>query len=51
MTGFIRGLFGRKNQQTRAAQPMHTGAFFLNEDDAKTFGDFDYMCGKFRPWK
>ena len=43
MTGFIRGLFGRKNQQTRAAQPKQTGAFFLNEDDAKTFGDIDYM--------
>ena len=42
MTGFIRGLFGRKNQQA-PAQPKQTGAFFLSEDDAKTFGDIDYM--------
>ncbi|RZM79001.1 hypothetical protein [Leptolyngbya iicbica] len=43
MTGFIRGLFGRKNSQSAAAQPKQTGAFFLSEDDAKTFGDIDYM--------
>jgi len=43
MTGFIRGLFGRKDKQSASAQPRQTGAFFLSEDDAKTFGDIDYM--------
>lgn len=43
MTGFIRGLFGRKEKQSAAPQPRQTGAFFLSEDDAKTFGDIDYM--------
>ncbi|MEM6517836.1 MAG: hypothetical protein AAF722_00730 [Cyanobacteria bacterium P01_C01_bin.70] len=42
MTGFIRGLFGR-NKQGSASQPQQKGAFFLSEDDAKTFGDIDYM--------
>ncbi|MGF1457580.1 MAG: hypothetical protein ACFBSG_00990 [Leptolyngbyaceae cyanobacterium] len=42
MTGFIRGLFGR-NKQNRAPQPRQTGAFFLSDDEAKTFGDIDYM--------
>lgn len=40
MTGFIRGLFGGKK---RPPAPKNTGAFFLSEDDAKTFGDIDYM--------
>lgn len=43
MTGFIRGLFSRNNKQSRAAKPKQTGAFFLSEDEAKTFGDIDYM--------
>ncbi|WP_204141634.1 hypothetical protein [Halomicronema sp. CCY15110] len=43
MTGFIRGLFSRKNSKPSAPQPKQTGAFFLSEDDAKTFGDIDYM--------
>ncbi len=43
MTGFIRGLFGRKNNQPSAPKPRQTEAFFLSEDDAKTFGDIDYM--------
>ncbi|MEM9120071.1 MAG: hypothetical protein AAGD09_19630 [Cyanobacteria bacterium P01_F01_bin.56] len=43
MTGFIRGLFGRKDKQPSASQPRQTGAYFLSEDDAKTFGDIDYM--------
>jgi hypothetical protein len=44
MTGFIRGLFSRNNKQPRAPKPpKQTGAFFLSEDDAKTFGDIDYM--------
>ena len=37
MTGFIRGLFGGNKQ------PEDSGAYFLSEDDAKTFGDIDYM--------
>ncbi|MEL6381925.1 MAG: hypothetical protein AAFQ89_05530 [Cyanobacteria bacterium J06626_18] len=37
MTGFIRGLFSRNKQ------PGNSGAFFLSDDDAKTFGDIDYM--------
>lgn len=40
MTGFIRGLFGGKK---KPAAPKNTGAFFLSEDEAKTFGDIDYM--------
>lgn len=44
MTGFIRGLFTRKNKQPRAPQPPKpTGAFFLSEDDAKSFGNIEYM--------
>lgn len=43
MTGFIRGLFSRKDKKTSAPQPRQTGAFFLSEDDAKTYGDIDYM--------
>lgn len=38
MTGFIRGLFGR-NKDTQS----NSGAFFLNEDDAKSFGDIEFM--------
>ncbi|MEO0986316.1 MAG: hypothetical protein AAFY20_12290 [Cyanobacteria bacterium J06639_14] len=37
MTGFIRGLFGGNKQSGES------GAYFLSEDDAKTFGDIDYM--------
>ena len=37
MTGFIRGLFGGNKQ------PRDSEAYFLSEDDAKTFGDIDYM--------
>ncbi|MBE7381223.1 MAG: hypothetical protein F6J95_007410 [Leptolyngbya sp. SIO1E4] len=40
MTGFIRGLFGGNKQPSA---PKEGGAFFLDEDDAKTFGDIDYM--------
>ncbi|MGJ3250725.1 MAG: hypothetical protein ACFE0J_06300 [Elainellaceae cyanobacterium] len=47
MTGFIRGLFGSKRKQgagenanTAAKKPK---AYFLDSDDAKTFGDIDYM--------
>ena len=43
MTGFIRGLFGQKNTQPSVPQPRQTGAYFLDEDEAKTFGDIEYM--------
>jgi len=43
MTGFIRGLFSRNGKKSAAPQPRPTGAFFLSDDDAKTFGDIDYM--------
>jgi hypothetical protein len=44
MTGFIRGLFSRNNKQPRAPKPpKQTGAYFLSDDDAKSFGDIDYM--------
>lgn len=43
MTGFIRGLFGGKKQPSAPKPPRDRGAFFLSEDDAKTFGDIDYM--------
>jgi len=43
MTGFIRGLFSRKGKQSSPPQPRQTGAFFLTEDEAKTFSDINYM--------
>lgn len=57
MTGFIRGLFGGKaknpgesdrpvRQQRAAQQPTIKqvgGAYFLNEDDAKSYGNIEYM--------
>ncbi|NJR40546.1 MAG: hypothetical protein HC781_19070 [Leptolyngbyaceae cyanobacterium CSU_1_4] len=43
MTGFIRGLFGSKSKRNveEVSQPQE--AFYLPDDDAKTFGDIDYM--------
>jgi hypothetical protein len=38
MTGFIKGLF-RRNQDVSDKK----GAYYLEPDDAKTFGDIDYM--------
>lgn len=38
MTGFIRGLFGGGKNNQQSSQ-----AFFLEPDDAKTFGNIDYM--------
>lgn len=38
MIGFIRGLFGGRKEQ----EPQK-GAFFLDSDQAKTFGNLDYM--------
>ncbi|MEB3355739.1 MAG: hypothetical protein VKK04_03270 [Synechococcales bacterium] len=47
MTGFIRGLFGTRKkaeQFDEEAQPQKQGgAYFLTPDDARTFGDIDYM--------
>ncbi|WOD37850.1 hypothetical protein [Nodosilinea sp. E11] len=57
MTGFIRGLFGGKaknpgeadrpvRQQPAAQQPTIKqvgGAYFLSEDDAKSYGNIEYM--------
>lgn len=57
MTGFIRGLFGGKaknpgeadrsvRKQPAPQQPtikQAGGAYFLNEDDAKSYGDIEYM--------
>lgn len=47
MTGFIRGLFGKKKKDDAGSSdgdaPKRKGAYFLEPDDAKTFGDIDYM--------
>ncbi len=46
MTGFIRGLFGSRKAETDAgstATPGDSGAYFLDADSAKTYGDIDYM--------
>lgn len=55
MTGFIRGLFGGKSRKSGESapsvkpsrptrQPESEGnAFYLTPDDAKTYGDIDYM--------
>lgn len=43
MTGFIRGLFGGK--KVKPLQPKESGgsSYFLDADEAKSFGDLDYM--------
>ncbi len=43
MTGFIRGLFGGKKEPRAPKPPRAGGAFFLDEDEAKTLGNIDYM--------
>jgi len=53
MTGFIRGLLGGKDKNSAAAdRPVQSeapaierakDAFFLDADDAKTYGNIDYM--------
>ncbi|XGB41773.1 MAG: hypothetical protein LVS60_16315 [Nodosilinea sp. LVE1205-7] len=53
MTGFIRGLLGGKDKNSRAAdRPVQSeapaierakDAFYLDADDAKTYGNIDYM--------
>lgn len=42
MTGFIRGLFGG-NGKSVAQDSQQTESFFLNPDDAKSFGNIEYM--------
>lgn len=37
MTGFIRGLFGRGDNGEQR------GSYYLDSDEAKTFGDINYM--------
>ncbi|WP_008314639.1 hypothetical protein [Leptolyngbya sp. PCC 6406] len=43
MTGFIRGLFGGGKKPRTPKPPKDEKAFFLDENEAKTFGDIDYM--------
>jgi hypothetical protein len=47
MTGFIRGIFSRKKSDDSTPAPQkpkrESKAYFLNPDDAKTFGNIDYM--------
>ncbi len=43
MTGFIRGLFSKKDQPTNDATETEGNSYFLDADSAKTFGDIDYM--------
>lgn len=51
MTGFIKGLFRSKpkaevveTQETEIAElPQKPGAYYLDPDDAKTFGNLEYM--------
>jgi len=52
MVGFIKGLFGVKAREGNISESQGTPpsaskadskAFFLEPDDAKTFGDIDYM--------
>jgi hypothetical protein len=38
--GFIKGLFGSSNEE---ATPQPKDAFYLSNDDSKTFGNIDYM--------
>ncbi|MGJ3246600.1 MAG: hypothetical protein ACFE0I_11040 [Elainellaceae cyanobacterium] len=47
MTGFIRGLFGSKRKQGSGKNASDAAkkpkSYFLSADDAKTYGDIDYM--------
>jgi hypothetical protein len=48
MTGFIRGLFGGKSktettEETTSKPKKESKEFFLAPDEAKTFGNIDYM--------
>ena len=41
--GAIGGLFRSKSQDAQPEAPQQTGAYFLNADDAVSFGNIDYM--------
>jgi hypothetical protein len=41
--GFIKGLFSFKSRRNIEEVPRPRDAFYLPDDDAKTFGDIDYM--------
>jgi hypothetical protein len=41
--GFIKGLFSFKSRRNIEEFPQPRDAFYLPDDDAKTFGDIDYM--------
>lgn len=44
MTGFLRGLFGGKGEDEMLDQPSQgNGAYFLDDNQAKTLGNLDYM--------
>lgn len=48
MTGFINRLFRRGSQPAdtngaQPAQPKQEGSYFLDPDEARTYGDIDYM--------
>ncbi len=43
MTGFIRGLFGKKKEAENVIKKDSPREFFLDADNAKTYGDIDYM--------
>lgn len=43
MTGFIRGLFGKKQNEETVIKKDQPGEFFLDPDSAKTYGDIEYM--------
>jgi hypothetical protein len=43
VTGFIRRLFGSKSKGNAEEVIRSKDAFYLPDDDAKTFGDIDYM--------
>jgi hypothetical protein len=43
VTGFIRGLFGSKPKKDIEEVVQPKDAFYLPTDDAKTFGNIDYM--------
>ncbi len=43
MTGFIRGLFGGGKKPRTPKPTKDEKAFFLDENEAQTFGDIDYM--------
>jgi hypothetical protein len=41
--GAIGGLFRSKSQEAQPEAPQQTGAYFLNADDAVSFGNIEYM--------